>query len=73
MAVKVTSRFATAMDTANILGVPRRRALELIKLVDSIRGIGKNNGVVHEKKKSDSIKRKLSKRRKRAKSSKAAR
>jgi len=73
MAIKVTSRFATAMETADTLGVPRRRAAELIKLLDSMRISSKNNGVVERKKKTGSTKRKLSKRQARAKVSKAAR
>jgi hypothetical protein len=72
MAVKITSRFATAMYTADRLGVPRSRAVKLIKLVDSLNRIEKNNGQVRAKTKG-SLKRKTSKRQTRAKLSKAAR
>ncbi len=35
-AIKVTSRFATPYDTARVLGVPKRRAEELIRRVRQI-------------------------------------
>ena len=73
MAVKITSRFATAMDTADRLGVPRSRAAKLIKLLESTDRTAKNNGDVRLIKKTGSLKRKLSKRQTRAKFSKAAR
>jgi hypothetical protein len=72
MAIKITSRFATAMDTAEALGVPRARAVRLIKLMDSLNGTEKIIG--HKRSKTTgSPKRKTSKRQTRAGTSKAAR
>jgi hypothetical protein len=61
------------METADRLGVSRRRAAELIKLLDTISTSTKSNGVVAHRKERASPKRKLSKRQTLAKSSKAAR
>ena len=72
MAVTIKYRFATAMDTADRLGVPRSRAAKLIKLVDSLNRTAKNNGHMPSKT-MGSPKRKTSKRQMRAKLSKAAR
>jgi len=58
------------MEAAKVYGVPRRRALMLIKLVESMHEVEKKNGVVRNKKKRASPKRTLSKIAKRAKSSK---
>jgi hypothetical protein len=69
----ITSRFATPMETADVLGVPRRRAKWLISLISQVSGRVKENGVPPVKKKAASRKRKLSKRQTRAKFSKAAR
>jgi hypothetical protein len=73
MAIKINSRFATPMETADRLGVPRSRAEKLIKLIHSVSGAAKNNGIIQHKKKTGSLKRKHSKRQTRAKFSKAAR
>jgi hypothetical protein len=73
MAVKITSRFPTPMETADALGVPRSRALKLIELLHSVGKSAKKNGVIRHKKKAASLKRKHSKRQTRAKFSKAAR
>jgi hypothetical protein len=72
MAVKITSRFATAMDTADALGVSRARAAKLIKLLNSVRESRKKNGYMRSKT-TGSLKRKTSKRQTRARISKAAR
>jgi hypothetical protein len=61
------------METAKILGVPRRRALELIKLVDSLHTASNNNGAAKPGTKTNLEKRKVATRQKRAKSPKAAR
>ncbi len=73
MAVKITSRFPTPLETADALGVPRSRALMLIELVHSAGRTAKKNGVIRHKKKAASLKRKHSKRLTRGKLSKAAR
>jgi hypothetical protein len=73
MAFKITSRFATPLETAARLGVPRSRAEKLIELIDSPGIATKSRGVVRTKKKTASPKRKLSKRQTRANLSKAAR
>ena len=73
MAVKVTSRFASPMDTAKALGVPRRRALELIKLANSILAESASNGFTRLNEKATSAKPRVAKRQKRAKRPKAAR
>jgi hypothetical protein len=72
MAVKIKYRFATAMDTADRLGVPRSRAAKLIKLVDSLNRTEKKNGHMRPKA-TGSLKGKATKRQTRAKLSKAAR
>ncbi len=72
MAVKITSRFATAMDTADALGVPRARAAKLIKLANSLNGAEKKIGHMRSKT-TGSAKRKPLKRQTRARISKAAR
>jgi len=72
MAQKIKYRFATAMDTADRLGVPRSRATKLIELVDSLNRTEKNNGHLRSKT-TRFAKRKTSKRQTRAKFSKAAR
>ena len=72
MAVTIKYRFATAMDTADRLGVPRSRAAKLIKLVDSLNQPEKKNGHMPSKA-MGSPKRKTAKRQMRAKLSKAAR
>ena len=72
MAEKIKYRFATAMDTADRLGVPRSRAAKLIKLVDSLNPTENKNGQMRSKT-TGSLKRKISKRQTRAKFSKAAR
>jgi hypothetical protein len=61
------------METAKILGVPRRRALELIKLVDSLHAASSNNGAAKHGTKTNLEKRKVTKRKKRVKSPKASR
>jgi hypothetical protein len=72
MAEKIKYRYATAMYTADRLGVPRSRAAKLIKLVDSLSQTDKKNG--HKRSKSTgSLKQKTSKMQTRAKLSKAAR
>lgn len=73
MPVKIRSRFATAMETAEVLGVPRHRAVNLIRLVSPVTAAPENNGNLPQKKEAPSIKRKLPKRQSRAKLSKAAR
>jgi hypothetical protein len=73
MAIRITSRFATPMETADRLGVPRSRAMKLIELLHSAGRTAKKNAVIRHKKKTASPKRKLSKRQMRAKFSKAAR
>jgi hypothetical protein len=73
MATKITAGFATPLETAERLGVPRRRAIELIKLVRSTHAVGRNGRPNGLKAKKGSVKRKLSKRQMRAKSTKAAR
>jgi len=72
MAIIIKSRFATAMDTADALGVPRKRAAELIKLLDSANAPEKKNGRV-QLKATGSLKRKTAKRQTRGRTSKAAR
>lgn len=72
MAEKIKYRFATAMYTADRLGVPRSRAAKLIKLVDSLSQTDKKNGPKRSKT-MGSVKRKTSKRQTRAKLPKAAR
>ena len=72
MAVKITSRFATAMDTADALGVSRARAAKLIRLLDSVIESRKKNGHTRSKT-TGSLRRKTSKRQARARISKAAR
>jgi hypothetical protein len=72
MAERINYRFATAMYTADRLGVPRSRAVKLIKLVDSLNRIEKKHGHLRSKT-TGSLKRKTSKRQTRAKLSKAAR
>lgn len=61
------------METAKVLGVSRRRALELVKLVDSLHGASSNNGAAKPGAKTNLEKRKVATRQKRAKSPKAAR
>jgi hypothetical protein len=73
MAIRITSRFATPMETADALGVPRSRAAKLIELLHSVGRSAKKIGVIRHKKKAASRKRKLLKRQTRAKFSKAAR
>jgi hypothetical protein len=74
MPTKVTSRFATPLETARVLGVPRRRALELIKLANSILAESANNGLSRRnKKEAGSARPKAVKRQERAKRPKAAR
>ena len=75
MAIRIQSRFATAMDTADALGVSRKRAAKLIKLLDSVNGHAKkkNGWRVMRLKTTGSLKRKISKRQARARNSKAAR
>jgi len=61
------------MEAAKVYGVPRRRALMLIKLVESMHEAEKTNGVVRHKKKTAPPKGGLSKSPKRSKLSKASR
>jgi hypothetical protein len=72
MAQKIKYRFATAMDTADALGVSRARAAKLIKLLYSVKESKKKNGYMRSKT-TGSLKRKTAKRQTRANLSKAAR
>jgi hypothetical protein len=73
MAIKITSRFPTPMETADALGVPRSRAVKLIELLHSVVRVAKKDSLIRNKKKTASRKRKFSKRHMRVKFSKAAR
>jgi len=73
MQTKVTAPFATPLEIAKILGVPRRRALALIRLVRLSHAVTQNNELNGRKGNKGLVKRKLSKRQMRAKSSKDTR